>query len=330
MRTNYLLILFSMLSVTVSAQVQQQIEPTSKNSDTIRLRCSGTIAANDVLYVVDGIPVANDEIKQLNPADILSVAVLKESEQMIFSCRKLSSVIIITTKKSNRKSFTVVDAKTNTGVAAASIKATFTRTGKIVDFLTNDFGHLETDSLNTDEYSLTVSATGYEQLLITGKEVRKLKYRIQLRPKFIELKEIDIVAFKRSKCRTVNIKESVGKIESLNGVIRCLASGVIVSEEKNNNGKSGLLSQPNINVYPNPIAANGRLQVSFSNLKPGAYQIRLLNVSGQLLHSVQKQISCKNETAQIHLSHMMAAGLYVVQVTDEKNTLIQTGKLMIQ
>lgn len=85
-----------------------------------------------------------------------------------------------------------------------------------------------------------------------------------------------------------------------------------------------------VQVYPNPVAATGTVQMSFPNVKPGTYQIRLLNNSGQLFYSFQKQISGKNETEQIHLNNLMAAGIYLVQVTDEKNKMIQNSKLLVQ
>lgn len=85
-----------------------------------------------------------------------------------------------------------------------------------------------------------------------------------------------------------------------------------------------------VQVYPNPVAASGTVQLTFPNLKPGTYQIRVLNNNGQLFYSFQKQISGKNETEQIHLSNLMAAGIYLLQVTDEKNILIQNSKLVIQ
>ncbi|RXK58079.1 T9SS type A sorting domain-containing protein [Lacibacter luteus] len=85
-----------------------------------------------------------------------------------------------------------------------------------------------------------------------------------------------------------------------------------------------------LNVYPNPVAASGTVQLSFPDVKPGMYQIRMFNSSGQLFYSFQKQISGKNETEQIYLNSHITAGMYVVQVTDEKNTLIQNSKLIIQ
>lgn len=85
-----------------------------------------------------------------------------------------------------------------------------------------------------------------------------------------------------------------------------------------------------VQVYPNPVATSGTVQLTFPNVKPGTYQIRVLNNNGHLFYSFQKQISGKNETEQIHLSNLMAAGMYLLQVTDEKNTVVQNSKLIIQ
>lgn len=325
MRTNCLVLLFYLFTVGASAQIQQ------RNSDSIRLRCSITIAANDVLCIIDGIPVTNDKLTELKPDEILSIDLLKETDSKIFSCYvQPKSIIIITTKKANRKLFVVVDAKTNVGVGAASIQITSAKTENGFDFIADDFGRLETDSLLIDEYRITVSATGYESLTISGKEARQLKYRLQLQPKFIELGEINIVAYRSIKCGPGYLKASASKNEALNGVFRCLAFGVSVSEEKNASNKSVFLNQPQIKVYPNPATANGKLQLSFSDLKPGAYQIRLLSASGQLLYSFQKQIAGKNETQQLPVTNSMPAGIYIVQVMDENKTLLHSNKLIIQ
>lgn len=85
-----------------------------------------------------------------------------------------------------------------------------------------------------------------------------------------------------------------------------------------------------IKIYPNPVAASGTINVSFPNVKPGMYQLRLLSATGQLFYSFQKQISGKGETEQIHLGNTTAPGLYIVQVLDEKKKIVQTTKLTIQ
>ena len=85
-----------------------------------------------------------------------------------------------------------------------------------------------------------------------------------------------------------------------------------------------------VKVYPNPVAASGTINISFPNVKPGLYQLRLLSATGQLFYSFQKQISGNGETEQIHLSANMIAGMYVLQVLDEQKKLIQTTKVTIQ
>ena len=56
----------------------------------------------------------------------------------------------------------------------------------------------------------------------------------------------------------------------------------------------------------------------------------MLNEAGQLFYSFQKQISGKGETEQIHLNSTTAAGIYIVQVLDEKKKLVQSTKLIVQ
>ena len=83
-------------------------------------------------------------------------------------------------------------------------------------------------------------------------------------------------------------------------------------------------------VYPNPIAASGTINISFPNVKPGQYQIRILNAAGQLFYSFQKQITGKGETEQIHLNAKTVPGIYVVQVLDDQKKLLQTSKVVVQ
>lgn len=85
-----------------------------------------------------------------------------------------------------------------------------------------------------------------------------------------------------------------------------------------------------VNIYPNPVAASGIINISFLNVKPGLYQLRLLSATGQLFYSFQKQISGKGETEQMHLNDKIMPGMYIVQVTDEQNKLLQSSKIVVQ
>lgn len=73
-------------------------------SPTIRVRGSGSItASNDPLYVVDGFPLMDGNLNDINPADIESMEVLKDaSSTAIYGSRGANGVIMITTKKGSK------------------------------------------------------------------------------------------------------------------------------------------------------------------------------------------------------------------------------------
>ena len=59
-------------------------------SPTMRIRGSGSISAgNDPLYVVDGFPLMNGSISEVNANDIASIEVLKDASATAISCKDL-------------------------------------------------------------------------------------------------------------------------------------------------------------------------------------------------------------------------------------------------
>lgn len=71
------------------------------SSPTLRIRGSGSInAKNDPLYVVDGFPLMNSDLNDINPNDIASMEILKDaSSSAIYGSRGANGVVLITTKK---------------------------------------------------------------------------------------------------------------------------------------------------------------------------------------------------------------------------------------
>jgi TonB-linked SusC/RagA family outer membrane protein len=68
---------------------------------TLRVRGSASInAGNDPLYVVDGFPLVDGDLNDINPADIESMEILKDaSATAIYGSRGANGVVMITTKK---------------------------------------------------------------------------------------------------------------------------------------------------------------------------------------------------------------------------------------
>ena len=90
-------------------------------SPTIRVRGSGSItASNDPLYVVDGFPLMDGDLNDINPADIESMEILKDaSSTAIYGSRGANGVIMITTKKGS-KGRNNVSVNISTGVQMRS------------------------------------------------------------------------------------------------------------------------------------------------------------------------------------------------------------------
>ncbi|HTE25455.1 SusC/RagA family TonB-linked outer membrane protein [Flavitalea sp.] len=70
-------------------------------SSRVILRGIGSIGGNNnVLYVMDGVPIESDFFQSINPGDIESITVLKDaSAKAIYGSRGSNGVIVITTKK---------------------------------------------------------------------------------------------------------------------------------------------------------------------------------------------------------------------------------------
>jgi len=66
----------------------------------IRIRGTGTVNNANPLIVIDGVPVANANLNDINPNDIESIEVLKDaSTAAIYGLRAANGVVIVTTKR---------------------------------------------------------------------------------------------------------------------------------------------------------------------------------------------------------------------------------------
>jgi len=86
--------------------------------------------------------------------------------------------------------------------------------------------------------------------------------------------------------------------------------------------------KPEISVYPNPVT-DAVINLSFSNMAAGKYNLKLYNNLGQLLLAKQISHAVGNASYTVQLEKEMAKGIYQLEVSGadgDKNTL----KLMIQ
>lgn len=175
-------------------------------------------------------------------------------------------------------------------------------------------GRFDLSSLGSS-IKLIVTSVGYEQKEVIIDKTNFDMLNIKMKPHVMGMGEVIVVGTVRKKKKYVTGTGSV-KITS--------------QKIKLTDSIQHLFSFSKISAYPNPVALNGTLQLNFGKSKPGLYQIRLLNSSGQLFYSFQKQISSPNETEQIHFNEKMSEGVYVLQIIDDKKRLVQTSKIVVQ
>jgi TonB-dependent SusC/RagA subfamily outer membrane receptor len=296
------------------------------NSETsFVIRCSATLLSfNEPLYIVDGVPFEIKEFKDIKPNEIISIEILKPSTAAaLFGCRASTGVIIITTKKANQKTFSIKDAKDRIGIGYATVTAVSQKTGKSFSFIANEFGKIQTDSLKSSDYQISVSCIGYKTKEVPLKNIAGNRYEVYLEKEIMNLKEVVV-----SGLRTNTYRKTV--TECYSSMLICKVPGIQITMKEEIQNHSGFLNSGTIKAYPNPVTPSGTISLSFSDVKPGQYLIRIINESGQLFCRYQKQISAKAETEQIHLSSSINAGIYFVQVINEQKKLVQSSKVVVQ
>jgi hypothetical protein len=202
----------------------------------------------------------------------------------------------------------VVDAATGEPLPHATIKIKGSNKSTISDV--NGNFSIEADNSKS---VLAVSYVGFVTQEIKVADVKE-NTRILLSAASLGYGEVVIVGMLRTKKKITTGTGSV-KLNKRQSLKDSLVS---------------LFKTDRIKIYPNPVSVSGTILISFNKLNPGVYQIRILNTEGQLFYSFQRQITSPNETEQIHLHERMSAGVYILQVLDEKKKLMQANKMVIQ
>jgi hypothetical protein len=81
---------------------------------------------------------------------------------------------------------------------------------------------------------------------------------------------------------------------------------VKVSREKANAG---------VVVYPNPVRGQS-IQIQLSGMPSGDYQVQIIGMNGQLIHTDRLPVRSASETQSIQLSQKLAAGVYQLVMLD--------------
>lgn len=268
---------FKLPSIAPEVIKQVQRGGTGGTTSVIRIRCADRTVGLEPLIIVDGIPYEQMQLKALNPSDIVEITVLKDLQaSAIYGCRASNGVVLIVTKKAYQRKFVIKDVHTQLAVANAIINAAATKTNKLISFTANEWGRVETDSLKSLDYMLTISAEGYKTQQLSLKAALQNGGEIRLEPAHTEQKQMNVSSFSLFRIYPTQINTSGYITISFNHVkpgqyqLRMFnVAGQLYSSIKKQVGAQGQTVQMHIP----------------GSTMPGTYIVQIVNEQKQLMHS---------------------------------------------
>jgi len=257
--------------------------------------------------VIDGVPYEFNELNKLNPDDIESITILKEAASTtIYGCRAARGVIIITTKAASQRKFIIKDFLTGEVIPKASI--CFTNGGESIKAIANDSGIVITDKLvGRIKYHVAVSSAGYKTFstIAEGKQQEILLER--------DVKECSPVIISSTECPRI---------------IHCGMSVVVTREkQKPVPVKDAITVKP---VYPNPVLRSNAFNLDLDSDLGGTIQLSVISMNGSVVLFQSQKASKGLNHFSIIADSKWSAGIYNIQLRNEKGTLVRQEKLVVQ
>src|SRR5688572_13592116 len=220
-----------------------------------------SVAQDKPLVIVDGIPVEFDKIKELNPAEIESIHVLKDSALSRIGCRPNYGGVILITTKIKSPVFIVKDAATGDKLAGATIE--FKNSRHTIMATSNKNGVVIPDGLNNkQEYKMSITMVGYKTSTSVFKPTDVTGRELLLEKDIKDLKEITIIGYGyRRVCYRM----------------RC--GGYILKSEDHTN----LVKVPSENglLYPNPVVKGGIVTIKLKENTAVPEQFKIYSLDGR-------------------------------------------------
>lgn len=285
----------------------------------IFIRCGRTPNPDNVpMIIIDGVPVLNNEIKNLNPDDIESIHILKDATATaIYGCRASNGVIIITTKQAGVRKFVIKDFLDGERIPGATVSFISDSKKDTVVVAANDSGEVVVNKLHSAVYSLTVSSVGYNTLTSTFQNNYYSKEKEIVLER--EIKSCDNLVIKGSSLRH--------RIIACGG-FSCKVAGVCIKTDSIEANKVENMSVE-LKVFPNPVIKGEQTIVETTFKTESSVIIKLSSLDGRLLFSQpQKAITGFNRFS-IVTDNRWPSGIYLVQLY-ANGRLLASSKLILQ
>ncbi|MBL7744979.1 MAG: T9SS type A sorting domain-containing protein [Chitinophagaceae bacterium] len=270
--------------------------------------CRKPLRNKEPLLVIDGVIAEFDQLNLLNPDEIASIDILKENTSSIISCRRnYNGIIVITTKSANTRRLIIKDFLTGQPVPGASVS--FLSRSDTLRVVANDSGILVMKNLKTGvQYSVVVSSAGYKTVsaIVKGKEQEILLER-------------DVKA-----CQPAY---AIGYVHLKRRDISC---GGVVNRAICSSGKKNEIQNKDAFVYPNPVQRGNTFNLEVTASEEKILQLSVTGLDGKLVWQQSQKLSKGMNRFAVIADARWTAGMYIIQLRDNRGKVVKTEKLIIQ
>lgn len=298
-----LLLLLSFMNVRAQTDLRS-----TKTDSSYRFRtvCSPKNPADEILYVIDGIPRDAAELKRLNPALIDSIFILKDSFKNFISCRPLRPVIVIYTKRNSQAGFTIHDKDGHDPLPGATVRFISSDRRDTLMYVTDSIGLVSRKGLRKGKsYDILVTAIGYKAFAGSVSTVRN--GIIELERDFISGPEVILVS--------PGLIHQCGR--GCGGHFQRVAKEFGVQTKLINDQRSEIVSEQltnNFTVYPNPVQRGQQVSLKLLQGYFPSGLIRVLTMDGKQVLSVPVNGNQKQGLIQVTMQQGWTSGVYIFQL----------------
>ncbi|HET6993641.1 MAG TPA: carboxypeptidase-like regulatory domain-containing protein, partial [Chitinophagaceae bacterium] len=224
----------------------------------------------------------------------------------------------------------IVLDENNNPVPFASVMIKGTKLGTMA----NDAGVFKMEKpLLAKELALQISSVGYEQAELSVDQTTDLTKDLLVRLN-LKMNEEVVVTTQGWYCgyhrTTTGLVTVVGEVID---TLKTKNEAIIDIRQKQAGPAGDKHSLVDINIpkiYPNPVQRSQVVNVEWKNEQDGKIQVMLVGLNGNLVFSQTKQFNKGLNRLAIDVDSRWAAGIYIVQVRNEKGAVIKNEKLVVQ
>jgi hypothetical protein len=181
------------------------------------------------------------------------------------------------------------------------------------------------------EVTLQVSSAGFEETEIQINDQIDLTKDLAAWLK-IKMEDEVVVTVHEFYCTRVGMVTG--------GVTKVMGKAIDTLKSETNDIKQKLPVPPDDNhsladinspkIYPNPVQRSQVVNVEWKNEQAETIQVMLVSLNGTVVYSQTRQFDKGLNRLAIDVDNRWAAGIYIVQVRNEKGAIIKNEKLIVQ